>query len=254
VLTRAAENEAAGLMPLLEGAPERSVRLSALLRAYGTSRNFFNVWIQDDFGAVISRLEDTFSIMDCGRADLEEAAFFLEFNPYFKRLSGDINIVEQLFPLFGARLRLERVNLMSFDGKGSAARMPGLSRKPQLKTVFDVITGELPQESDYMAWYADLSHRIRHGCARAYLLSDGGEPASACLVSAESNSAGLISGVATRPRFRGRGMATRVIACACTDLAAVGKTPVLECVDEMMPFYKKLGFKKIGDIGELEVI
>ena len=262
MLTRADEKTSAALKLLLDKIPENSVRLSALLGAYGTDRGFFNVWIQNDFAAVISRLENTFSVIDFGGLDLDEAAFFLDFNPYFRRLTGNVGTVRQISLPLSARFTLERVNLMRFAvRRDKAVNLPPaapaqqliLARQPELRAVYDLIAGVLPQESDYAAWYADLNHRMRHGCARAYLLFCGGKPACACLVSAESIAAGLISGVATKSELRGRGFATHVIACVCADLADSGKISVLECMDNLLPFYENLGFEKIGGVAELEV-
>ena len=177
MLIHAAENETEKLIRLFDRSPEFSVRMSALLKAYGTGWRFFALWVQNESGAVISRLEDTFSVLDCDGADPAELSFFLEFNPYFKRLSGSMSIVEKLFPLFGSKVKLERVNLMSFYCNNIPAKQfPDLSRQPNLKIVYDIINSALPQKSGFMPWYSDLSHRIRHGCARAYLLYDGANP------------------------------------------------------------------------------
>jgi GNAT superfamily N-acetyltransferase len=257
MLTSADKSMAEKLMPLLYPAPEISVRLAALLCAYGTGCTFFNVWIQNDFGAALFRLENTFSLLDLGDTDFEEAAFFLNFNPYFKRLTGDYGTVQTISSLLDRSGTLERMNLLRHAATAvnfspeQSARFE-IATQPELRGVFDLIADVLPQESDYPAWYADLSHRIRHGCARAYLLSDGGKPASACLISAESAKAGLISGVATKPLFRGHGNASQLITKVCSDLNACGKIPVLECYDALLSFYEKRGFEKIGEMGELE--
>lgn len=251
---------AAKLMPLLNQVPEISVRLGALLRAYGTGRSFFNVWVQNDYKAALFRLESTFFFLDLGESDYEETAFFLNFNPYFKRLAGEYGALTKLAQLMPGDLTLTRTNLMIYRGTGRSnnsghAETDGrlsLCRSPDLKTVYGLIAQALPQEADFTAWYADLSHRIRHGCARAYLLRCEEKPVSACLISAESDRAGLISGVCTQSAYRAKGFASAMLASVCDDLASSGKIPVLECADELMSFYERLGFQKAGEIGDLE--
>lgn len=104
---------------------------------------------------------------------------------------------------------------------------------------------------EFTPWYVDVSHRIRHGCARAYLLRSGEEPVSVCLISAESDSAGLLSGVATNPRFRRHGFAGELVGRACRDLTARGKLPVLECLPSLSGFYGGLGFYKFSTVEQL---
>lgn len=259
MLTSVDKNMAATLMPLLDRSPELSVRLAALLRAYGTGRGFFNVWVQNDYKAALFRLEGSFFFLDLGDADFDETAFFLNFNPYFKRLAGEYDTLVKLSQLMPDHLTLSRTNLLRRSPGGGGAGGPAeadgrlsLSRSPDLKAVYSLTAEVLPQEAEYAAWYTDLSHRIRHGCACAYLLCCEGTPVSACLISAESGRAGLISGVCTRPGYRGHGFASAMLTNVCDDLADSGKLPVLECADELIPFYQRFGFQKAGETGELE--
>ena len=256
MLIRVGPETAETLTPMLEKQPELAVRASALLKAYGTERHFFNIWVQNDYGAVLTRLDSTFSLLDLGGIDYEETAFFLEFNPYFKRLAGELSAIRNTAAFFDRNYKLERINLMKLENFSPVKSAPfvTLVSQPELKEVFHIITDVMTQETNFTAWYTDLSHRIRHGGARAFLLRLGGESVSACLVSAESGSAGLISGLATQEDSRCCGFGSRILAGACEALRASGKTPVLECFDSLLPFYEKAGFAKIGDEGELDII
>ena len=240
------------LLPLLDRCPEQSVRIRALLQAYGTGREFFCVWVQDSSRACIARLESSFFLMDLGGMDYEEAAFFLEFNPFFVCLAGEAAAVSRTAAFFSAPCRVERNRLLRCEcaPPGSAA---AIDRRPDLREVYRVITAQFPLPGGFAPWYTDLNHRIRHGCARAYLLREAGRPVSACLISAESPLAGLISAVTTLPDCRGRGYASSLLAAACADLLADGRRPVLECREAMIPFYSRLGFADTAAVAELRV-
>ena len=253
MLRRAEKSDLDILLPLLNRSPELTIRLSALLRAYGTGQNFFCVWIQDDFSAVLYRLDDTFSLTDLGGADYEEAAFFLNFEPYFRVLTGEYETVAQIAELLCAP-DPEKMNLMRFthgagvpDPQGSA-----IDRAPDLKSVYSLISANLPLGASFDAWYADISHRIRHGCAKAYLMRQGEVPACACLVSAESDSAGLISRLCTAPDARGKGLGSALLGEVCRELSREGRAAVLECTDSLRPFYERRGFELFTHTGELE--
>jgi len=250
MISRLHVEKADTLIPRLFAYPEISVRLGALFSAYGTETSFFNIWIQGDYSAVLARLDSTFFMLELSNADFEEAAFFLEFNSNFKRLVGSANTVEKLSKFFSYPFSITNSNLL----KNSTATHTLLYepvKEPELSAVFEVLTGNNPIASVHIPWYTDISHRIRHDCARAYLIYEDTLPTCACLISAESNRAGLISGVVTKPEYRGRGFASAIVTCACLDLLKDGKTPVLECSDNILGFYKRLGFEKIDQISKL---
>ena len=241
------------LLPLLDRRPEQSVRIRALLQAYGTGREFFCVWVQDGCRACIARLESSFFLVDLGGADYEEAAFFLEFNPYFICLAGEAAAVSRTAAFFSAPCAVECNRLMRWEGPPPIYERDGIDRRPDLKEVYRIITAQFPLPGGFAPWYTDLNHRIRHGCARAYLLREAGRPVSACLVSAESPLAGLISAVTTLPGCRGRGYASSLLAAACADLHTAGRRPVLECRESLVSFYRRLGFEEDFDVAELRV-
>jgi predicted GNAT family acetyltransferase len=126
-------------------------------------------------------------------------------------------------------------------------------KHPDLKKIFSIIKTTYEGNMEFGPWYVDISHRKRHDCARVYLINDllDSKPASACLISAESDCAGLISGVSTLPQYRGRGYATTGVIQACTDLRHDRKLPLLECYDEKRPYYEKLGFEFLLKTAEL---
>lgn len=241
------------LQKSLSASPAFGVRLSSLLRAYGTGRPFFNVWHQD-YDTALARLEGSFFVFAGASPDCEEIALFCNLNPLFCRLTGEAGAVESIVPFISGDTELCRCLFMGLKGKfklGMGFSGGTVDSSPDLRAVYSVMAASRGKDFDpgeFAPWYADISHRIRHGCARAYLLKSDGEAVSALLVSAESDGAGLISGVATAPEFRNKGGAGEVLARACRDLTLAGKLPVLECLPVVSGFYAKMGFEKLGEV------
>lgn len=253
MLRRVTEIETDKLQEVLNFEPESNVRLAALVKAYGIGRQFFNVW-QSGWETVLARFETSFFINANEDADFEEIAFFLKFNPYFRRLSGKADAVLKLKNFIGGCKSLD-FDFMTCVMQTYSGGKYEIETSPGLKAVYEVMEKARSAEfsvGKFVPWYADVSHRIRHGCARAFLLRVNEKPVSACIVSAESDKAGLISGVATVPEFRKNGFASAVVEKACRELINCGKRPVLECLPPLSNYYERLGFKKTGNASVLE--
>lgn len=243
------------LVALLDGQPELSVRIRALWRAYGAGQNFFDVWVQDEARACLARLDDTFFLVD-GGADYEEIASFLHMAPYFTALIAADRAARSVADRLPAPVAISGRHLLGRRAPVRKRRPAGgtIDHRPDLRSVYAVASSHFAVPGGFAPWYTDMSHRIRHGCARAYLMRAGGKPVSVCLVSAQSGQAGLISSVVTLPDYRRRGYAGALLASACADLIADGRMPALECREELLPFYRGLGFAEVCLVAELRVI
>lgn len=253
MLNRVNSDETKKLQEVLNREPALNVRLAALVKAYGIGRQFFNVW-QSGWETILARFETSFFINSNESADFEEIAFFLKFNPYFSRLAGKSAAVLKIKDFIGD-CESHDFDFMTCEKLISANKKFDIETEPALKAVYEVM--EKAQSDDFsvgkfVPWYADVSHRIRHGCAHAYLLRKSGKPVSACLISAESDKAGLISGVATVPEFRNNGFASAVVEKACRGLINCGKRPVLECLPALVGCYSRLGFETKEKIAVIE--
>lgn len=256
MLTRVDNSNIETAEKILNAHPEFNVRVSGLLKAYGIGRPFFNLWIQGE-KSVLARFEDNFFIYDS--TDYEETAFFIQFNPYSRRVIGLADSVKKISEYINYSSGCSKYDclvLNSDDKLGLTAS--GVERltdeTPDLSDVYSVMKQAGFRLGKFMPWYADISHRIRHGCARAYLVKADEKPVSSCLVSAESSRAGLISGIATIPGYRLRGFASLVIRQSCRKLLEEDKRPVLECAAGLTGFYEKFGFEKCGEMTELTII
>lgn len=248
MIVRINDEQAKQLAPLFARRAADSVRISALLGAYGVGHAFFSIYLQKQKRAILSQLDDTFLLMDCG-ADHAELAHFMRWSPHFSRLIGAYPSLESIAALLpdGALRRYARMTALVPTSSPKSGLE--IDRRPSLQEVYNVGGSS---SSTFDVWYADMSHRIRHGWARAYLIRMDGEPVSACLVSAESRWAGLISSVATKESWRGHGLASALIQAACTDLLHCKKSVVLECEFSLCRFYANLGFLMDCELGTYE--
>lgn len=246
MITRIDDAQAARLAPLFADRAAESIRISALLDAYGTGHAFFSTYLQGQKYAILSQLDDTFLLLDNG-ADYAELASFMQWSPHFSRLLGACPPLESVVALLPGGTMQRYVRMVAYTNPSSFPEPSvEIQCNPPLK---DVYAAGGTSSSDFDVWYADMSHRIRHGCARSYLIRVDGEPVSSCLISAESRWAGLISGVFTKKSWRGRGFASALVHAASADLFRCKKLAVLECEFSLCRFYLNLGFLRDGEIG-----
>ena len=97
---------------------------------------------------------------------------------------------------------------------------------------------------DFKAWYVDISHRIRHGTAKAYTLIKDGTIVSSGILSSIANGCSILSAVRTENEYRNNGFGSMLVSYIINDV----KGDVYLMRDDGMneSFYKRLGFKDIG--------
>lgn len=235
---------------ILNRRPELNVRVSGLLKAYGLDKHFFRLWVQNE-STLLARLEGSFFLCGGPDTDYDEIAFFLRFNPYFQRLFGTAEAVSAAESCLESGGKLMKYDFLEFAEGNAVMPERVVICNPDLNDVYEVMCKVGFQVGDFMPWYADVSHRIRHGCARAFLIKVGDKPVSSCLVSVESEKAGLLSGIGTIQEYRSRGFASDITRFACKKLIDDKKRPILECCPAITSFYTRLGFSKTAETAEL---
>jgi ribosomal protein S18 acetylase RimI-like enzyme len=230
--------------------PHLTVRISALLAAYGTNQRFFKVW-EHNHSCIIARLDNSFYVYAPQGADYEELAVFFCAANGALTISGQSDTIRKIADFIKSPFNITYCNIAVKSNIGIYNKLDiEIDNNPRLELVYEVLkscenTGFTVGE--FNSWYVDISHRIRHGCGRAYLINCE-QAAACCLVEAQSGFAGLISGVAVKPQFRAKAFATALVSNASEVLHQSGRIPVLECSDNMLPFYEKMGFVKV-DVG-----
>lgn len=219
----------------LSALPQKGVeaqKIRALLRAYGVKYDFCRFYVSES--AAFCEMDGCFVICETGGSpDIEELADFLAFGGF-----SEIFCSAGLGAPLAKRLscRSQRVSLMRFEGE--AVPNAEVETNPPLDEVYEILKTAF--DIEYEAWYADMSHRIRHGVAKARKLGN-----SALMIQHDINGEALLSQIVTLPGFRCRGNASRLIKAVCAELSE--SEVFLLCEDELVPFYEKLGFQKCSE-------
>ena len=90
-----------------------------------------------------------------------------------------------------------------------------IDRYPKLMELFNFVDYDV---LDFESWYVDISHRIRHGCARAYTLNRNDEIISSGIFSAMYNNDAVLTAVRTAPDFRHMGYGSALISEMMSDI------------------------------------
>ncbi len=204
-------------------------KIRALWMAYSSRYDFCRFYTSEN--AVICVQDGDAVLCVTGEScDFDELAEFFTFCGV-----GEIFCSEDTGKRLGKLIgyKAQPVNVMRFAGEPVSAEMEA---SPPLQEVFGVIQQAfLLPDAAYEPWYLDMSHKIRHGVSKAYRL-DG----SVAIVQYHQNGEALLSQVATLPAERGKGNAAKLIKAVCAEY--VGSAVKIICTDELIPFYRKIGF------------
>lgn len=230
--------------------PHLTVKIYSLLSAYGINQRFFKIW-EHGCNCIIARLDNSFFVYAPQGADYEElASFFCTANGTLT-LSGQADTIRKIADFIKLPYNIKYCNIATKTNAELYNKSNiKIDTNPKLELVYEVLKS--CEKADFTVgefdnWYVDVSHRIRHGCGHAYLINCN-KAAACCLVAAQTEYAGLISGVAVIPQFRARGFAIALINRACEYLHQNGRIPVIECSDDMLPFYERMWFA-VADTG-----
>jgi len=223
------------------------VKIKALMGAYGCKYSFLSFWFQksetDKTTAAICRFESSVIICVSSDADCEEILQFI------KMIScGEVFCKKNLCTRINLEVKYD-CDELRFAGDSNVQQIANVVG---FKEVYEILKSgsdgqiELPPYDD---WYVDFSHRLRHGSARICCVSG----CSVAITAYETENEAIISGVATKPQYRGLGHAKMAISGICNMLQRDGKVPIVLAVGSMVDYYKKLGFKKTGEFAVAKI-
>lgn len=210
-------------------------KIRALLLAYGIGYDFCRFFVSN--GLILCDLSGSFVVCELDgffdhfdNNDISELTDFFAFNGF-----NEIFCSEKVGRMLSTYLNCgsQRVNLMRFFG--TPVKCGEMETDPSLDDVYKIISSSFAIDRE--RWYVDMSHRIRHGVAKARLL--GG---SALIIQHDLNGEALLSQVATLPEHRRQGNAARLISSVCAELSQ-SKIYVL-CENSLVSFYQKIGFEQ----------
>lgn len=213
----------------LELLPEHGVealKIRTLADAYGVGYDFC-VFYSAGKRAFLAGLDSAFVLSGGAGIRYEELSDFLAVRGC-KELFCSERAAKKI-----AGYRAEKaVDLCRFYG---AVKTEDYRKNPPLDEVYSVLKTAF--DIPYEPWYADMSHRIRHGVSRLAMLGDS----AALVIQHNINGEALLSQIAVKPDARNKGLAKRLICAVCAEL---GDVYVL-CENELTEFYGKCGFKRV---------
>lgn len=214
-----------------------SVRIKSILKAYGTSYGFASFYCQYDgdnnITSIMSKLDGDITISYNNNCDLCETAQFIKAIGFNTVLSD------------------ERFN---FDTGFTSGIIMSTNKKPDIFPIYaeldeypklmDLFNFTDYETSDFELWYADVSHRIRHNCAKAYTLCINDEIISSGMFSAMYDDCAVLSAVKTQQEFRGLGYGSALVSAMMNDIKST--VFLMRDNDKNESFYKRLGFENTG--------
>ncbi|MCH5320404.1 MAG: GNAT family N-acetyltransferase [Eubacterium sp.] len=213
------------------------IRIMSLIKAYGCKYDFACFYRQIDendmITAIISRLDGDYTLCFNDNADMDELREF------FTVMGYSTILCDKSFEFTGS---FDDGAVMSTE-KRVERPCPycEIDRFPKLMELFNFVDYDT---ADFEAWYVDISHRIRHGCARAYTLNINDEIVSSGIFSSIYNDSAILSAVQTSSAFRNMGYASALITEMLSDIR--GKVFLMREMNLNEQFYIRLGFENIG--------
>lgn len=227
---------------------EAAVRIGGLYRAYGLDSGFLRFY-EGENGLLAAVMDGTVTLhAPCTEGDAwEEFCWFLAAQPDIFRVRSTAETVLRLtgFP----QRNTGAVLAAPADLRPTGSTEP-LSPRP-LYTVLEAAFGS--EAPPFEGFYVDLSHRLRHGCGRTVGVTVDGEAVACALTVAETETAAVIGGVATRPEHRRRGYAKACVTALTAALQAEHKRVLIAPHgNETKTLYAGWGFVPAGTWGEAE--
>ena len=234
--------EVTALPPLPEDS-DAAVKIAAKAQAYGLSRPFLRVYAGED-GSVLSVMDGVATLYP--GSDADEALLFVRMSPDVHALRTDAAAAKQMAASLGVPCQTGVT--MEYRGdpiaNASADTLSPRDAYPLLSAVF----GESLPPFD--VWYADVSHRLRHGVCRIAGVTEQGRAVSCAMTVAETETAWMIGAVATHPDVRGRGYASAAVRSLVARGQAAGKRVLISPKnDAARALYGRLGFAACGTWG-----
>ena len=228
-------------------ADECAIRIHSLKQAYGIDVPFIRYY-SDNCGGLLSVMDGA-GVLYC-TDNVEEWAIFVTMNPEIVHLHCSATIGRYLMESNAWRGREGVVLQYGGESEFSPAEV---CVSPYLPDVHTLLCSCFDTMAPLNAWYPDVSHRLRHDCAKIAAVLDGKKVVSTAMTVAETDRFALLGQVATHGEYRGRGYAQTCINSLIS--RCKGKALyILPMNDYARSLYEKMGFMPSGDWAELQRI
>lgn len=219
-----------------------TLRIVSAAEAYGLSTSFLDVWQGN--GCLFSRMDGVLTI--AGKPDpneIEETALFAA-----SCGAGQIFCAPNTARALGFPLTETGPILYRDQPKKEA---PPWEEPPSPRVLYEILSaceGEGFPVPEFEPFYLDTSHRLRHGTAKAVILSENGQPAACALALAVTENAALLTAVSVLPAFRRKGLGQKAVESLCQKLPG-RRVFLFRSERENKEFYESLGFSSWGSGG-----
>lgn len=214
-----------------------SVKIFSLFQAYGTKYPFIRFYAQkssNEITAVICILDNDITLSYIrNKADIDELTEFVNVMGFSTLLCDDNFVINREYDNGIVMSSARKIEI--------PCDYIEVDEYPYLFDLFNFVDyGDV----DFESWYVDISHRIRHGCAKAVTLNVDGEIISSAIFSSIYENDAVLTAVQTKPKFRKSGYASALVSSMCCDVT--GTVFLMRESDKNKSFYKKLFFDNIG--------
>lgn len=211
-----------------------SVRILSLASAYGLKYAFATFWVQEidsTITAIVSRLDRNVTISHCNDSHLDEINDFVTILGFTTLMCSDDLKINCPFET-GFVMENKKISVVDRSNDIVIEQVP-------LEEVFK-LNQDFLQGVDYNSFYADMSHKIRHGVVKTYGVKSHGKFVSCGALTSIYCDHGILSFVATAESFRCRGLASKIVVLIIGNMEK--KCFLIRENGKNEDFYKKLGF------------
>lgn len=222
---------------------EAAVRIMGIAESYGISRNFIRFWCDEHRNLFISLIDGIATIVAETGTDFEELASFLSMQQDIRSIRTTESVAKKITKLCG--FTADYGDIMTPGSElEQPSNIPETLPPKDIYPLLEACFGHLPP---FTSWYADVSHRLRHGHCRIVGFKQDGIPVSCAMTTSECSKAAVIGAVATHKTARGRGYASSNVLTLANNLIRQGKKVFLSPKNQnAMHLYSNLGFVKCG--------
>lgn len=230
-------------------------RITCQLKAYGLERDFLDAWYyyseDGDISAVITKFEDSVTLISFKNSDLSEIKAFLDMLGFASLCCNEITA-----KALGYQADTTK-NAYIFYGNPESKALNDLT-EGYYRSAYELISKNIPDSFDnsnyaYLTFLSDFTFRKKRGFARIKGTLFEGRVASCALTSAETDTAAIISGVACDTELRMKGLGKKTVLALADELSAENKKVYVIALNKSAEgFYEHIGFEITERISFIE--
>lgn len=225
-------------------------KIACYCLAYGFDKDFFSVWINTVDGeikAVISEFYDSVTLKAVEGCEAEEITGFCSMLSYADLVCD--SKTRTVLQFSGGNAKKSYL----FRGNAGTDSLDDIGEEYYnrvYKLVCENIPGSFADTRDaYLSWLSDFTYRNRRGLSRCKGVIEKGAIHSSVITSSESDTAAVLSAVATSKEARGKGYGKATVLAIINELMSEEKDVYVIALNESAEgFYEHIGFEFESDI------